>query len=189
MNVLPILVQRAGQGDEQAWTQLVQRYNPMLRTIARSLRLSQEEGADAAQTTWLELTRNLGRIRDPDRLGSWLATTMRHESLRLLGTRRREQLVDDWSVMPARAGGGVDAEITRLERDRLLWQAVDDLPAHQRTLMRMLSRASRPSYQEVAREMAMPVGSIGPTRARALLRLRGLLAERGVEADSFDLTA
>ncbi|MFI5889593.1 RNA polymerase sigma factor [Actinoplanes sp. NPDC051513] len=189
MNVLPILVDQAGHGDEDAWTELVRRYHPMLRSIARGMRLTPEEGADAAQTTWLELTRSLNRIRDPDRLGSWLATTMRHESLRLLSRRRREHLTDDWSGIPERSGGSLDAEIVRMERDRLLWQAVDDLPAHQRRLIRLLSRAAKPSYREIARTMAMPVGSIGPTRARALLRLRDLLAERGISADSFDLTA
>jgi RNA polymerase sigma factor (sigma-70 family) len=143
MNMLPILVQRAGQGDEDAWTELVRRYNPMLRSIARSMRLTAEEGADASQTTWLKLTRHLSQIRDPDRLGSWLATTMRHESLRLLCQRRREQLRDDWSGVPER-DGGLDAEIVRSERDRLLWQAVDDLPAHQRKLMLLLSRGPNP---------------------------------------------
>ncbi|MBG0566762.1 sigma-70 family RNA polymerase sigma factor [Actinoplanes sp. NEAU-A11] len=123
--MLPILVQRAGQGDEDAWTELVRRYNPMLRSIARSLRLTAEEG-------------------------------------------------------------GLDAEIVRSERDRLLWQAVDDLPAHQRKLMLLLSRGPKPSYQQVAQVMAMPVGSIGPTRARALQRLRDLLTERGVSADTLD---
>ena len=187
MNALPILVERAGQGDEDTWTELVRRYDPMLQSIARSLRLTHEEGADAAQTTWLQLARCLSRIRDPNRLGGWLATTMRHESLRLLGHRRHENLVDDWSSVTARSGGGLDTEIVRIERDRLLWQAVNALPAHQRTLIRLLSRASKPSYQEIARAMAMPVGSIGPTRARALLRLRELLTEQGVNADTYDL--
>jgi RNA polymerase sigma factor (sigma-70 family) len=188
MNALPILVERAGQGDEDTWTELVRRYDPMLQSIARSLRLTHEEGADAAQTTWLQLARCLSRIRDPNRLGGWLATTMRHESLRLLGHRRHENLVDDWSGVTARSGGGLDTEIVRIERDRLLWQAVDALPAHQRTLIRLLSRASKPSYQEIARAMTMPVGSIGPTRARALLRLRELLTQQGVNADTDDLT-
>jgi RNA polymerase sigma factor (sigma-70 family) len=186
MNAVPNLVERAGQGEQDAWAELVRRYDPMLRSIARNLGLTYEERADAAQTTWLHLARGLSRIREANRLGGWLATTMRHESLRLLALRRHENLVDDWSGLAvhasADAAGGPDAEIVRIERDRLLWQAVDALPAHQRTLIRLLSRASKPSYQEVARVMAMPVGSIGPTRARALLRLRELLTEQGVSA-------
>lgn len=189
MNTLPTLVAQAAQGDQDAWTELVRRYHPMLRSIARTLRLTEDEAADASQTTWLMLTRHIGRIREPERMGGWLSTTMRHECLRVLGRRTLEDLVDDWSAVRLPAAGGLDAHVVRAERDQLVREAVDDLPGHQRKLMLVLSQASEPSYQQVAEVMSMPVGSIGPTRARALRRLRGLLEGRGVDSDALDLTA
>ena len=181
MRDLATLVNRAAGRDESAWAELVAEFGPTMRSIAAGFRLTGEEAADAAQTTWLRLLNHIGRIREPDRIAGWLATTMRRECGRTLRKRGYEQELDDWMAESADDGEGVVAAVLRDERDRALWRMVDRLPTLQRRLVLALSDESAPSYQEVAAAMVIPIGSIGPTRARALTRLKRLLTEQGVD--------
>src|SRR6266436_6635561 len=82
--VIAGLVRGASSGDRQAWNALVDRFHPMVYAVARGHRLSPSDAADVAQTTWLRLVEHLDRINHAERLGAWLATTARRESLRLL---------------------------------------------------------------------------------------------------------
>jgi DNA-directed RNA polymerase specialized sigma24 family protein len=74
------LVRRAIVGDEKAWEDLVIRYGGLLRAIARDFRLSQEQASDAAQNTWMRLVESIGKVREPEKLGGWLASTMRRST-------------------------------------------------------------------------------------------------------------
>ncbi|HEY0486878.1 MAG TPA: sigma-70 family RNA polymerase sigma factor [Mycobacteriales bacterium] len=172
-------VARAAAGDDRAWALMVRQYDGLLRSVAAGFRLSGDEGSDAAQTTWLRLVEHIGSLREPERLAGWLSVTMRRECIRLLGRRRRERPTGDFSWSDARADGGegIDAGILRAERDAELWRAVDRLPARQRELVLALSATPPPSYAQVGAALSMAVGSIGPTRAKALRSLRHLLAE------------
>ena len=58
------------------------------------------------------------------------------------------------------------------ERRRALWAAVDGLPARRRALMVLLAREPALSYEQIAAALGIPVGSIGPTRARCVEALR-----------------
>jgi RNA polymerase sigma factor (sigma-70 family) len=178
MTPLPALIARAANQDDKAWAELVTMFGPMMRSIATGFRLSAEESADAAQTTWLNLLVYIGRIRDPERVGGWLAITMRNECLRVVRRHTRERALEDWMV-PADDDELVE-RLARDERDQTLWHAVDRLPAHQRNLVRALASDPEPSYRQVAAAMSIPVGSIGPTRARAFDRLGRMLAEEGI---------
>jgi DNA-directed RNA polymerase specialized sigma24 family protein len=66
------------------------------------------------------------------------------------------------------------AEQEREDADRaaLVWRALDRLSARCRELLRVLMASPPPSYAEVAAALGLPLGSIGPTRARCLQRLR-----------------
>jgi RNA polymerase sigma factor (sigma-70 family) len=172
-------VERAARGDERAWEAMVRQYDGLLRSVAVGFRLSRDEGADAAQTTWLRLVEHIGTLREPEKLAGWLAVTMRRECIRLVGRKRRERLTEDfeWSDAPVDAGEGVDARVLLAERNAELWQAVDLLPDRQRQLLHALSATPPPSYRQVGAALSMAVGTIGPTRAKALRRLRHLLAD------------
>ena len=78
-------------GDQDAWEAIVDRFSGLVWATARAHRLSRADAADVAQTTWLRLVENLDRIRDPERLGGWLATTARRESLRAIRRGTREE--------------------------------------------------------------------------------------------------
>lgn len=168
------LLTAAADGDHGAWNALVDQFMGMLWAIARAHRLPTADAADAVQTTWLRLAEHIDRIREPDRVGAWLATTMRRQCLRCLRRSGRELPASDAVVLdlavPATAGP--ESEVLRSERDTLLCAAVESLPERCRRLLRLLMADPPPSYEQVSAALDMPVGSIGPTRARCLERLR-----------------
>jgi RNA polymerase sigma factor (sigma-70 family) len=164
----------AANGDQLAWDQIVERYSGLLWAVARAHRLSTADGADVMQTTWLRLIEHLPQIRNREGIGSWLATTARRECLRLLRSGARCQPSDEMqSLVDAGADHAeVDSALLTAERDAELWAAFGRLPTRDQALLRLLAVDPPPSYQEISAALGMPIGSIGPTRARSLERLR-----------------
>lgn len=171
------LFHRARDGEQAAWDTLVARYTPLLWRIARAHHLVPADAADAVQTTWLRLVEHGDRISEPERLGSWLATTIRRECLRILRRSQRERPhpEDHEAFEEVDPGDRPDARLLREERDELLWSAVATLPERAQRLLQVLMADPPPSYDDIAAALEMPLGSIGPTRARSLARLRELL--------------
>lgn len=177
------LVRRAAGGDEAAWNALVAKYANLLWSIARAHRLGAEAAADVVQTCWLRLLENLSRINEPERLAGWLATTARHECLRTLRRSGREDPADDTTLdRPDDLSPPVDAGVLVGERDAALWRALDRLGERCRILLRVLLADPPPAYDTVSKLLDMPVGSIGPTRARCLAKLRALAEGEGLES-------
>jgi RNA polymerase sigma factor (sigma-70 family) len=166
------LVRGARDGDESAWNALVDRFEGLVWATARAHRLSQAAAADVTQTTWLRLVENLDRIKDPERLGAWLTTTARRECLRHIRLRGRELQVEDDSFFEAPSEDSLDTGMLARERSDALWRAFAKLGERCRTLLRLLSAPHPPSYEEIGAALGMPVGAIGPTRARCLDKLR-----------------
>lgn len=168
------LVSRAARGDASAWEQLVRAYVGLVWAVARSHRLSGEDAADVVQLTWLRLVEHVDRLHHPERVGAWLATTARHEALRLSRRSRRELTVPDLpelalAVTQELAAGDEGPDEELLHR---IGEAFLALPARSQALMRLLVLDPPPSYAEIASALDMPVGSIGPTRGRCLKALR-----------------
>ena len=159
--------------------------------VARSYRLDQADAADVVQTTWLRLLEHLDRIEDPSRLVGWLVTTARRECLRVLRRSGRERPVadEDTTLEVTDDAEPVDAHLITSERNAILWRAFLRLPQRCQQLLRIVV-AMPQAYHEVSAAMDMPVGSIGPTRARCLSRLRDLLAGSGItDAEAGDTGA
>src|SRR4051794_30382531 len=160
------LVRAAAEGDQAAWHELVDRYNGLVWSVARAHRLSTVDASDVVQTTWLRLVENLDRLQEPERVGAWLATTARRESLRSLRFSARvvptetELLPDPGTDAPAAAA------LLASERDRALWTAFGGLSKRCQVLLRLLVADPPPSYEDVGAALDMPIGSIGPTRQR-----------------------
>jgi RNA polymerase sigma factor (sigma-70 family) len=176
------LVRAAAAGDQRAWEGLIGRFGGLVWSVARAHGLSRADAADVSQTAWLRLVEHLDRLRDPERVGTWLASTARHEALRTLRRARRQLPVGDDAELDAeleRSRPPVDSPEARMlaaERSDILWRAFAALPSRCQALLRVLMADPPPSYQQVAVAMDMPVGSIGPTRGRCLDRLRQLAA-------------
>jgi RNA polymerase sigma factor (sigma-70 family) len=172
------LVGRAAAGDQRSWNELVHEFGGMIWAIARGHRLCDADAADVAQATWLKLLDHLGQLNEPARVGAWLATTARRECLVIL-RRARRQLLYAESPLEPESSESVDDRLLTSERDRALWRGFAGLPSSDQALLRMLMADPRPAYEEISAALDMPVGSIGPTRARALGRLRRLIDRDG----------
>jgi RNA polymerase sigma factor (sigma-70 family) len=173
------IVERAVAGDRQAWDHVVREYGGRLRAIAAGFRLNRSDAEDAMQVTWMDLVANVKKLRSHDRIGGWLATTMRRNCLAILRRRRRETLTDSLLTNTADESADVERALLTAESASLLWATVGRLPPRQARLVRALFAGGERSYDELAGVLAMPVGAIGPTRQRALHRLAELLGESG----------
>lgn len=177
-----ILVRRAAAGDQRAWDELVDGYAGLVWAVARLRGLSASDAADVSQVTWLRLVEHIGRLRDPERLAAWLATTVRRESGRLARAAALQVPMADPAEGRSGTGEGVppaDRPVLLAERNTMLWEAFGKLAPRCRELLGLLLADDSLSYAEVSEILDMPVGSIGPTRARCLACLR-----RAVTADT-----
>ncbi len=181
------LVQSAADGDAAAWKAIVEGLGPLVWSVARAHRLSDADAHEVCQTVWFRFAQHLGRIREPDKAGAWLASTARHECLKVLRNARRLTLTDDPYLLDRVSEDGtpeqslLEAEeaAAQSERVRRLWQEFEELGERCRQLLRVLIASPPPSYQEVSAALGIAVGSIGPLRQRCLRRLRARLEARG----------
>jgi RNA polymerase sigma factor (sigma-70 family) len=148
----------------------------MLRWLARRHGLSAEDTADAIQLTWLRCLEHIGQLTDAERLRGWLATICRRECMRLATKRRREVPLgeDDMTRLIKNESGDGDpcAEAARRDQRNRLRQAITTLPERQRLVLAELLAQEGQSYHSLSRRLGLPVGSIGPTWQRAVIRLR-----------------
>jgi RNA polymerase sigma factor (sigma-70 family) len=178
------LINAAAAGDERAWEMLVARFRGLVWSIVNSYRLEPADAADVVQTTWLRLVQHIGRIHQPLALGGWLATTARRECLRALRLAGREQPTEEQYLEVA---GPPEADpqdhVVIAETDRVLWESVDRLSPRCRKLLRLLMADPRPSYRDISASLNMPIGSIGPSRARCLACLRRTMVTTSLASD------
>lgn len=182
------LFQAAAKGDASAWKGLVEGLSPLVWSVARAHGLSDADASEAYQTTWFRLAQHLDRIREPERVSTWLATTARNECLKLIRSGRKlivsehesfERIPDD--ATPELSLLEDEEARAEAERHRQLWTAFRELSDKCRQLLRVLIGSPPHSYQEAAASLGLAIGSIGPMRQRCLARLRLLLAERGFQ--------
>jgi RNA polymerase sigma factor (sigma-70 family) len=166
------LVGAALAGDGRAFATLVARFDRTLRSIARSYRLSGWDADDVIQSTWMQFLEHGSALREPAAVSGWLVTTARRFCLRVLQSHVRELLSADPAEAEAGYDGGLEAGVIAVERRAALDASLEQLTDRQRDLMTLLLDEPELSYEEVGRRLGLPTGSIGPTRARSLSRLR-----------------
>ena len=170
------LLRIAASGDPAAWEAIVRRFEPALAAMITTYRLQEADARDAAQRTWLRMLENHQQIREPEALGGWLRTTARRECLRILAEQRPiEPLAERAEYLDA----GVDVERLVVEADeaRRLRGLLATLPRRSITLITSLFQDDPPNIVQLSASTGIPVGSIGPTRARALHKLRRIIEE------------
>lgn len=173
------LVEAAARGEQDGWDEIVARYLPLVFSVIRRYRLSAKDAEDVSQTVWLRLVEHLDAIREPRALPMWIATTTRNEALRLVSAHRRTTPVDPLvtTVLDGDAGAEeLDEQLLRTERQQALRAGLAELAPQHRELLLLLVADPPLSYEAISERLGMPVGSIGPTRARCLARLRGTSA-------------
>lgn len=167
-------------GDTRAMDELVSAMTPVLWHVVRAYGLDRQTAEDAIQATWLGFVRSHRTIKDPQAVASWLITSARRGAAAQARTARRATPVQDETLhaaLPdtesAEALAMLDDEASRL------WGAVASVDERCRKLLRVVAFMDRPDYHSLSQDLDMPVGSIGPTRARCLAKVRTALAKGG----------
>jgi RNA polymerase sigma factor (sigma-70 family) len=164
------LVHAAARADQRAWDELVKEFSPVLRRVIGAFRLGAHQVDDVVQATWLRLVLSIHTIEDPAAVPGWLVTTARREAIRSLHASSRDLIVEEVHAAEPAATASTEDDAVLGERRAALRAAMSRLPGRQRELAASLLD-ERP-YNELAHELRMPVGSIGPVRARLMARLR-----------------
>jgi RNA polymerase sigma factor (sigma-70 family) len=175
------IIARCRAGDERAWAALVERYGRLVYSVPFSLKLPAEGCDDVFQEVFMAVLRTLPTLRDQKSLPKWLMTIAHHASYRW--TRRmRSPGAADLSPVPPLPGGPAHEDLIRWERQELVRRALARLGGNCERLLRALfRRTDGGGYHEVAAQLGMPVGSIGPTRNRCLRKLMDILDEMAPE--------
>jgi len=173
------LIKACQQGDGRAWEQLLHKYERLVYSIALRYGLEMEDAADVTQITFTILMQSLDDLREDTRLAPWLTTVARRHTWRCLDRRRRERVNSGQDLAE---DGLLDTSdhIEQWERIEWLYQGISRLKKRCRELLLALYfEVDQPSYEETAARLGMAVGSVGPTRARCLEKLKHVLTQAG----------
>ena len=167
------LVRGCRAGDSRAWERLLDKYERLVFSISLNYGLTSDDAADVAQITFTILLQNLDTLPDGIRLAPWLATVARRHTWRLLARNRREAVNPEEDLAGNERLSGVVDYSERWELAEWINYGLSLLDERCRQLLLALYfDAEQPSYAQVADHLKMPVGSIGPTRARCLEQMR-----------------
>ncbi len=168
------LLRRIVDGDQRAWDEVVSHYGGLVWSVARGYRLGVLTD-DVVQTVWLRLAEHCDRIREPDRLGAWLATTTRNEALRVAKRQQRSVSLGEYPDRSDPSRSTLDEMIVDDDTLRHVMVAFAKLPEKDQELLRLLSTVPPLDYATIADILERSIGSIGPSRDRSLKKLRKLL--------------
>lgn len=170
MNDAPVaeLLAGAADGDQAAWNALVEKYSRLVWYVVRGFRLDDAAAADVTQTVWLKLVEHCGRIRDPERLAGWLAVTTRNEALRVLKQQDKQTPSDFAFEISDPTATDMDERLVDDEIERAALRAFSRLSEDDQRLLRLLCVDPPLDYATISEIIGRPVGSLGPTRQRAL---------------------
>jgi RNA polymerase sigma factor (sigma-70 family) len=176
------LVARCIEGEARAWEALVRRHERLVYSIGRSYRLADEDMSDVFQDVFTALLKGLPRLRDGRTLVRWLSsTTERIARTTALKRRReaaREDRDDETFARLQDQGEEVGADLDKLERQHQVRTALGAVSDRCKRLLEALYYEDpAPSYAELSQRLGVPVGSLGPTRARCMERLKGFFEQ------------
>ena len=178
----PELVALCLKGDAQAWEGLIMRYKRLIYSVPVRFGFTTADAADVFQAVCVKLLEHLHEVKDETKVSSWLITTTTRQCLHVRSLKQREGATDEEFEEPPDPGDTLEEIRIVTEQQQIVRQAVDQLSERCRTLIEMLYFDPRSlSYDEIGGLMAMPVSSIGPTRARCLDKLKTILRRHGIK--------
>ena len=176
------LVSACLSGDEEAWSELVDRYSRLIYSIPLRQGLSREDAADVFQAVCLDLVAELPKLPEPQALPAWVIRT----TARKVGKwkRRSDRFVPDEGNLAENAYDDVDLPdslIEHCQRTQALRDGIEGLSERCQAMVRMLffETPARP-YKDVAQALGVATGSIGFMRIKCLDRLRSVLERVGL---------
>lgn len=178
----PDLIRKCIEGDQQAWEGLIDQYGRLVYSIPARYGMSEDDANDVFQDVFMILLKKLDQIRDQNRISSWLITTTHRECWRR-GRRQPVQLdIDEHDVV---ADAPPEEVVTQWENQRLVRDGLEGLGNPCKSLLEMLFLSSgEGDYESVAERLGIPVGSIGPTRARCFRKLERILRDLGYQDEA-----
>nr|MBN2276460.1 sigma-70 family RNA polymerase sigma factor [candidate division Zixibacteria bacterium] len=177
-NYLSSLVGRCLADDRNAWTELVERITPLVFSICRRMKLSREDSFDIYGQVSFLLWKNLDRLQTPAKLLSYVTTITRRV---VYAHQKKSRILERVEEAIKLETGDLSAETPEevyavRERSEILLKALARLPRRDYQLIRALFfNRSNPTYEEIARQLGIPVSSIGPSRERCFKKLYRLL--------------
>ena len=172
------LLLKCRQGDPQAFADLMQQYERLVFSIPFNYGFSRAEADDITQNTFVIFIENMERLQDDSNLGAWLATIARRQTWRHFRKKQRETSIDTHDEESA-SMFVVETDFNNLDRQNevtMLHEALAQINEKCRQLLQALYfDMEQPSYEEIAQTMGMPLGSVGPTRARCLKKLKKIM--------------
>ena len=181
------LVEKAKQGDQEAFEQLVLSNQNKVYALALRLCGDREEAADLAQEAFVKAWQGLASFQGESSFATWVYRLTTNAAIdHLRKKKRREEAarlvsLDDeesgWAE-PADWEGDPQRLLERSERGRALAQAIGRLPDWQRRAL-VLRELSGLSYQEIGEALDIDLGTVKSRIARARLNLRKILLEDG----------
>lgn len=182
-------MRRCRAGDERAWSALIQHFQAFVYSIPRRMGLSSDECGDVFQATFVALYKNLDRVDSEQSIPKWLAVTASREAYRVLRARRSSQTADVSSetleAVLADESETIGVQLEQAELARTVQKGLSGIPERCRKLLQLLYSSDDVPYTEISEQMGLPVGSIGPTRARCLQKLRDMLEPLGFFNDMY----
>lgn len=183
------LIAACRKGQDWAWDMLVERYKRLVYSIALRAGLDEADAADVFQSVFTTLLENLPTVHAPQGLAAWLITTARRTSWNVL--RRRNRELPESLVEPNSAESNRPAEEwllhghldeSRWADQALVREALERLGGRCKELLWLLYYdPDEPSYEQISHRLNLPLGSIGPTRARCLQKMRKILQAMGMD--------
>ena len=175
------LVRACARGEDAAWRLFLDRYGDLIYSVPLKMGVSRSDAEEVFQSSVLAMYQRLGTLRDANRLVAWICELARRQTLYYLRKRSRETLEEDESFGERPdSSPRVDEAILSLEESQLVREALSGLGPRCRELLTLLYLTDPVlAYKELAESLDIPIGSIGPTRARCLKSLRAGLAARG----------
>lgn len=185
---LDVLLRRCRNGDTAAWAALVERFQAHVYGAARRCGLSIDDAEDVMQMAFVALYKNLDRIQHGATIARWLLVTTTREGVRRARIARKNdgprfEQVEGLDQMIAVDEASADEIAEGAETIYLVRSQLSKLTHRCRDLLSAIYDAEEPSYQEISERLDIPMGSIGPTRARCLAKLREKLVETGAFHD------
>src|SRR5580700_5150010 len=178
------LISRCLQGDQEAWSALIDKYKNLIYSIPIKLGMYQD-AADIFQSVCVDLLSDQPRLREHRALPKWLMQTCYHKCLRHQRAAARlvelePEGVDGDAGLPTAADDLPEQMLVQLQQEQILRDAITELPEKCEQMVRLLFFELPPRpYEDIAEELGMATGSIGAIRARCLAHLRKHLEKRG----------
>jgi RNA polymerase sigma factor (sigma-70 family) len=174
---------------------IIDRYQSLINRISRRHQLTPNDAHDVSQYVWMQLVNHIDNLRDTSALPGWISATTTHRCYEILRTCKRLISMDPLATglfdliniterkIASVGGFGVDDDLLRTERRRAIRQGLSELTKTQQQLLLLLVADPLIPYSEISQRMNLPIGSIGPTRARLLKKLRQSMAVRRLAED------